>query len=105
MTASHQFFPVCTQSTTAVSESAFCSAEAGAGSKPEATHRSLRIITHMVFVWSWRCLEVTHKLRVVILEKVRDAALNAQEIEVKTLWTTFPLELVEMLRNSRRTEK
>lgn len=48
---------------------------------------------------------MTHKLRVVILEKVRDAALNAQEIEVKTLWTTFPLELVEMLRNSRRTEK
>ena len=31
MTISHQFFPVCTQSTAAVSESAFCSDEAGAG--------------------------------------------------------------------------
>lgn len=48
---------------------------------------------------------MTHKLRVVILEKVRDAALNAQEIEVKTLRATFPLELVEVHRNRRGTEK
>ena len=48
---------------------------------------------------------MTHKLRVVILAKVRDAALNAQEIEVKTLRATFPLELVEVHRSSKGTEE